>query len=90
MEDRRIVRTVAIEEASHIVLCPVCFVFKPRTVSRVVHRVYPCDTGAVAADRFHPEILASDLAQLALEPQIESARRLVSLLFERNSDYFVG
>jgi hypothetical protein len=52
--------------------------------------VYPCDTGAVAADRFHPEILASDLAQLALEPQIESARRLVSLLFERNSDYFVG
>ena len=72
------------------VLCPVCFVFKPRTVSRVVHRVYPCDTGAVAADRFHPEILASDLAQLALEPQIESARRLVSLLFERNSDYFVG
>ena len=49
-------------------LCPVCFVFKPRTVARVVHRVYPCDTGTVAADRFHPEILASDLAQLALEP----------------------
>ena len=72
------------------VLCPVCFVFKPRTVSWVVHRMYPCDTGAVAADRFHPEILASDLAQLALEPQIESARRLVSLLFERNSDYFIG
>src|SRR5215471_11463145 len=68
------------------VLCPVCFVFKPRTVSRVVHRVYPCDTGAVAADCFHPEIMASDLAQLALEPQIESARRLVSLLFERNRD----
>jgi len=44
----------------------------------------------VAADCFHPEIMASDLAQLALEPQIESARRLVSLLFERNSDYFVG
>jgi hypothetical protein len=72
------------------VLCLVCFVFKPRTLSRVVHRVYPCDTGAAVADRFHPEILASDLAQLALEPQIESARRLVSLLFERNSDYFVG
>jgi hypothetical protein len=25
-----------------------------------------------------------------LDPQIDSARRLVSLLFERNSDYFVG
>jgi hypothetical protein len=73
-----------------IVLCPVCFVFRPRTVSRVVHRIYPCDTGAVAANRFTPEILASDLAQLALDPQIDSARRLVSLLFEQNSDYFVG
>ena len=52
--------------------------------------MYPCDTGAVAADRFNPEILASDLAQLALDPQIDSARRLVSLLFERNGDYFVG
>jgi hypothetical protein len=52
--------------------------------------MYPCDTGAVAADRFNPEILAGDLAQLALDPQIDSARRLVSLLFERNSDYFVG
>ncbi len=29
------------------------------------------------ADRFTSEILASDLAQLALEPQIDSARRLV-------------
>ena len=73
-----------------IALCPVCFVFKPRTVSQVVHRMYPCDTGAVAADRFNPEIRASDLAQLALDPQIDSARRLVSLLFERNRDYFVG
>lgn len=73
-----------------IALCPVCFVFKPRTVSQVVYRVYPCDTGAVAADRFTPEILAGDLPQLALDPQIDSARRLVSLMFERNSDYFVG
>jgi hypothetical protein len=73
-----------------IVLCPVCFVFKPRTVSQAVHRVYPCDTGAVAADRFNPEILAGDLPQLALDPQIDSARRLVSLMFERNRDYFVG
>lgn len=73
-----------------IVLCPVCFVFRSRTVSQLVHRIYPCDTGAVAANRFTPEILASDLAQLALDPQIDSVRRLVSLLFERNDDYFVG
>ena len=71
-------------------LCPVCFVFKPRTVSRAVHRVYPCDSGAVATDRFAPHVTASDLYGLALEPQIESARRAVSLLFEHNASYFVG
>lgn len=73
-----------------IALCPVCFVFKPRTVSRNVHRVFPCDTGAVSNDRFVPEILASDLSGLELEPSIESARRVVNLLFDRNANYFVG
>ena len=73
-----------------IALCPVCFVFKPRTVSQAVRRIFPCDTGAVVDDRFNPELQASDLAQLALDPQIDSARRFVSLMFERNSDYFVG
>lgn len=73
-----------------IALCPICFVFKPRTVSQRLHRLYPCDTGAVVTERFIPEILAEDLTQLALEPQIESARRLVSLMFRRNNDYFVG
>jgi hypothetical protein len=73
-----------------IVLCPVCFVFKPRTVSRSLYRIYPCDSGAVAHDRLAPEITAADLKGLALDPQIENARRMVSLLFEHNSDYFVG
>jgi hypothetical protein len=73
-----------------IALCPVCFVFKPRTVSRSLHRIYPCDSGAVANDRLIPEINAVDLSNLALDPQIENARRLVSLLFVQNSDYFVG
>jgi len=71
-------------------LCPVCFVFKPRTVSRMIRRLYPCDSGAVATERFAPEITSADLAALALEPQIESARRAVSLLFDRNAQYFVG
>jgi|GEM_PF-2726841 len=71
-------------------LCPVCFVFKPRTISRNVRRVHPCDTGAVANDRFAPEIRAEDLPDLELNPCIESARRAVSLLFDHNGDYFVG
>ena len=73
-----------------IALCPVCFVFKPRTVSRSVQRIYPCDSGAVAHDRLIPEITAADLNRLAVEPQIENARRIVSLLFQSNRDYFIG
>ena len=73
-----------------IALCPVCFVFKPRTVSRSVHRIYPCDSGAVAHDRLIPEITAGDLHDLAVAPQIENARRMVSLLFEHNNRYFLG
>ena len=73
-----------------IALCPICFVFKPRTVSQSVYRIYPCDSGAVAQDRLVPEITAADLGGLAVDPQIENARRLVSFLFVQNSDYFVG
>ncbi len=73
-----------------VALCPVCFVFKPRTVSRKLHRVYPCDSGSVASDRFVPEVTAADLNALALDPQIESARRVVSLLFDHNTSYFLG
>jgi len=80
----------AVKAGEPVALCPVCFVFKPRTVSLSPHRVYPCDTGAVASDRFVPEISAADLNALALDPQIESARRIVSLLFECNTQYFLG
>lgn len=73
-----------------IALCPVCFVFKPRTVSLATHRLYPCDSGAVAGDFFKPEITTGDLAQLAFDPQIENARRWVSLMFNGNTNYFRG
>lgn len=71
-------------------LCPVVFVFRPRAISRFVHRVHPCDTGAVAGNRFVPHILPSDLADLALAPEISSARQLVSLFFDSNENYFLG
>lgn len=73
-----------------IALCPVCFVFKPRTVSRSLSRLYPCDTGGVAHDIFKPEIIADDLNDLAMDPQIENARRMVGLLFDDNNHYFFG
>src|SRR6266403_3124931 len=46
---------VGIKGGEPIALCPVCLVFKPRTISRSLHRVFPCDTGAVATERFNPE-----------------------------------
>lgn len=73
-----------------IALCPICFVFKPRTVSQSLYRIYACDSGAVAHSHLVPEITADDLSDLAVDPQIENARRLVSFLFLQNSDYFVG
>jgi hypothetical protein len=73
-----------------VALCPVCFVFKPRTVSSALHRVLPCDSGAVNKPMFQPELHPSDLPDLELNPVIESARRLVSLVFETNKKYFYG
>jgi len=71
-------------------LCPVCFVFKPHTVSRSICRVFPCDSGALSTNRFTPPLTEGDLHELELDPVIESARRLVPLLFETNDNYFVG
>lgn len=72
-----------------MVLCPVCFVFKPQSIP-VFKDVYACDTGAVANGIFEPDIHPSDLPSLKLPPQIESARRCVDLLFGGNRQYFFG
>src|SRR4051812_10235054 len=47
-----------------IALCPVCFVFKPRTASREIRFLHPCDTGAVSYDFLMPELSHDDLAGL--------------------------
>lgn len=73
-----------------IALCPVCFVFKPRTASREIRFLHPCDTGAVSCDFLMPELSHDDLADLSLGPAIETARKAVGLLFETNSNYFHG
>ena len=73
-----------------VLLCPVCFVFRPQTVSKKVCRVYPCDSGALSKNLFKPDLTKEDLQKLELDPRIESARRLVPLLFENNTNYFYG
>ncbi len=79
-----------IKNGEAIALCPVCFVFKPRTVSCSLRRIFPCDTGAVAGDLFAPDITSVDLGELEIDSQVENARRAVSLFFEQNSNYFAG
>lgn len=73
-----------------IALCPICFVFKPNALSQFVHRLFPCDSGAVNRPLFEPQLYPSDLPAIELEPDIESARRLVSLVFHTNKNYFFG
>lgn len=73
-----------------IELCPVCFVFKPHTIGKDAKRVFPCDSGGVYTGRFAPHLERTDLAELELHPNLESARRLVPLVFESNAKYFVG
>jgi len=72
-----------------IALCPVCFVFKPRSVSRSLYRIYPCDSGSVARNRLIPEIRAADLSGLAVDPQIENARRLGGITGITGSDFLI-
>lgn len=71
-------------------LCPVCFVFKPNAISKSVKRVVICDSGAVAKNLFDPELTSADLADLELDPRIESARKASHLFFKTNRDYFLG
>jgi hypothetical protein len=65
-------------------------VFKPYTIGKDAKRVFPCDSGGVYYGRFTPHLERVDLAELELDPSVESARRLVPLVFETNGKYFVG
>ncbi len=81
-------------------LCPVCFVFKPGTVSTKVHRIFPCDTGALkhgvykpkkkTKKKGKPKLSWRDRHELELAPDIASARKHVAHFFGANQNYFAG
>lgn len=83
-------RTGGDKPGGGVELCPVCFVFKPHTISSHARRIFACDTGGVHYGAFRPHLERPDVPQLELEPRIESARRLVPLVFGSNGDYFRG
>ena len=46
-----------------ISLCPVCFIFRPETVSKNLARIYPFDTGASTGEMYKPEINPDEALQ---------------------------
>lgn len=70
--------------------CPVCFVFKPHTIGSNAKRVFPCDTGALAGGNFESHLSANDRDEVELDATLDSARKLVPLVFGDNSRYYFG
>jgi hypothetical protein len=71
-------------------LCPVCFVFRPHTIGALAKRVFVCDSGGVHHQKFMPHLDQPDLPDLELNAEIDSARKLVPLVFGSNTNYFRG
>jgi len=81
---------LGINPAGGIDLCPVCFVFRPHTISQHVKRIYACDSGGIVGQRFEPHLTPPDRDEMQLDATIDSARRLVPLVFGNNARYFLG
>lgn len=71
-------------------LCPVCFVFRPHTIGVLATRVFVCDSGGVHHHKFTPHLDQADLPGLELNAEIDSARKLIPLVFGSNRNYFRG
>ena len=69
--------------------CPICFVFKPGSIVHLA-RVFPCDSGGIAGQRFNPPIDAAERDNFALTATLDSARRLARQFFETNEKYYWG
>lgn len=81
---------LGVNPAGDMELCPVCFVFKPHTISANLKRVYACDSGGIVGQRFEPHLTPPDRDELQLDNTIASARQLVPLVYGSNERYFLG
>jgi hypothetical protein len=82
--------TLGSEPSGALDLCPVCFVFKPNTISGSAKRVFACDSGGVHKGYFEHHLHPSDRDEMQLDTTIDSARKLVPLVFGDNEQYFLG
>lgn len=71
-------------------VCPVCFVFKTGAWISGVRRLSSCDTGALSHCIFEDHLSWADQPDLELDQALESARKLVPLVFGTNENYFFG
>jgi hypothetical protein len=69
---------------------PVCFVFKPHTIGSQAKRVFACDSGGVHNGYFKDHLDSSDRNEMELDTTLDSARKLVPLVFGNNERYFFG
>ena len=76
--------------STDIAYCPVCFVFKPYTISAQLIRLFPFDSGASKGGLFEPHISRTDTDNFQLSLTLESARRTINFFFETNAKFFVG
>jgi hypothetical protein len=81
---------VGTKPSTDIAYCPVCFVFKPYTISAEVIRVFPFDSGASKGGLFEPQVARADTDNFQLSTTLESARRAASLFFDTNQNFFIG
>jgi hypothetical protein len=73
-----------------ISFCPVCFIFRPETVSKSLARIYPFDTGASNKEMYKPEISSDEaLQKYVLPPTILSAQQVIEKFFDTNQQYIL-
>jgi hypothetical protein len=82
--------TLGAEPSGNLDLCPVCFVFKPHTIGAAAKRVFACDSGGVHKGFFRDHLQPPDRDEMQLETTLDSARKLVPLVFGDNSHYYLG
>ena len=67
-----------------------CFVFKPHTIGGRAKRVFACDSGGVHNGYFKDHLHPSDRDEMQLDTTLDSARKLVPLVFGDNCRYYLG
>jgi hypothetical protein len=67
---------------------PICFVFRPGTISKKAKRLYPFDTGASQSGLYEPAIRRTDaLVGYQVVAVAENARKIVAGFFETDKQY---